>query len=73
MSPDAVNPEPALRRKGSVLRTVKAVAWSFIGLRKGSEYREDLERVNPLHVIGVGLVAIFALVVFLIALVNWIV
>jgi hypothetical protein len=73
MSPDAVNPEPAHRRKGSVLRTVKAVAWSLVGLRKGSEYREDLERVNPLHLIGVGLAAIFALVVFLIALVHWIV
>lgn len=73
MNPDAMNPEPVHRRKASVARTVKAVAWSFIGLRKGSEYREDLERVNPLHVIGVGLVAIFALVACLIALVNWIV
>lgn len=73
MTPDAMNPEPVRRPKASVLRTVKAVAWSFIGLRKGSEYREDLERVNPLHVIGVGLVAIFALVVSLIALVHWIV
>ena len=72
MSED-VQQVPADRRKGSVLRTVKAVAWSFIGLRKGSEYREDLERINPLHVIGVGLAAIFALVVFLIVLVNWIV
>ena len=25
-------------RKGSLLRTVRAVAWSLIGLRKGSEY-----------------------------------
>ena len=73
MNQDAMRPEPAHHRKASVLRTVKAVAWSFIGLRKGSEYREDLERVNPLHVIGVGLAGIFALVVGLIALVNWIV
>lgn len=73
MTPDAMNPEPAHRPKASVLRTVKAVAWSFIGLRKGSEYREDLEKVNPLHVIGVGLAGIFALVACLIALVNWIV
>ena len=73
MNQDAMRPEPAHHRKTSVLRTVKAVAWSFIGLRKGSEYREDLEKVNPLHVIGVGLAGIFALVVGLIALVNWIV
>jgi hypothetical protein len=73
MNQDAMRPELVQRRKSSVLRTVKAVAWSFIGLRKGSEYREDLEKVNPLHVIGVGLAGIFALVVGLIALVHWIV
>jgi len=73
MNHDTVNPVPAHHRKGSVGRTVKAVAWSFIGLRKGSEYREDLERVNPLHLIAVGLVAIFLLVAALVALVHWIV
>ncbi|MDY0105490.1 MAG: DUF2970 domain-containing protein [Giesbergeria sp.] len=73
MSDDAVQDRPAHRRKGSVLRTIRAVAWSLIGLRKGSEYREDLEKIHPLHVIGVGLAAIFGLVVFLIALVHWIV
>ena len=60
-------------RKGSLLRTVRAVAWSLIGLRKGSEYQRDIERLNPLHIIAVGLVAIFLLVIGLIALVNWIV
>jgi hypothetical protein len=56
-----------------LLRTFKAVAWSLIGLRKGSEYQADLERINPLHIIVVGLVAIFALVAFLVAVVNWVV
>jgi hypothetical protein len=73
MNDDALDPVPAHRRKGSVTRTVKAVAWSFIGLRKGSEYREDLEKVHPLHIIAVGLAAIFALVAALVALVHWIV
>jgi hypothetical protein len=63
----------ATGRKGSPLRTIKAVAWSFIGLRKGSEYRQDLEKINPLHVIAVGLAGIFLLVAGLIALVHWIV
>ena len=60
-------------RKGALLRTVRAVAWSLIGLRKGSEYREDLQRIHPLHVIVVGLVAIFGLVALLMALVHFIV
>ena len=60
-------------RKGSFPRTVRAVAWSLIGLRKGSEYQQDLEKINPLHIIVVGLVAIFLLVLSLIAVVNWVV
>ena len=60
-------------RKGSLLRTVRAVAWSLIGLRKGSEYQQDVEKLHPLHIIAVGLVAVFLLVIGLIGLVNWIV
>lgn len=56
-----------------MLRTVRAVAWSLIGLRKGSEYQKDVEKLNPLHIILVGLVAVFLLVIGLIGLVNWIV
>ena len=62
-----------LERKGSLLRTVRAVAWSMIGLRKGSEYQKDIEKLNPIHIIVVGLIGLFLLVGGLIALVNWIV
>lgn len=72
MNPDNSS-ESAVQRKGSLLRTVRAVAWSLIGLRKGSEYQQDLEKINPLHIIVVGLLAIFLLVVALIAVVNWVV
>lgn len=67
-----VAPSPA-QRKGSLLRTIRAVAWSLIGLRKGSEYEKDVEKLNPLHIIVVGLIAVFLLVISLIALVNFIV
>lgn len=60
-------------RKGSLVRTVRAVAWSLIGLRKGSEYEQDVQRLNPLHIIAVGLGAVFLLVLGLIGLVNWVV
>lgn len=65
--------QAALARKGSIWRTVKAVAWSFIGLRKGSEYQQDVEKLNPLHIVLVGLVAVFLLVLALIAVVKWVV
>lgn len=57
----------------SVLHTVKAVAWAFLGIRKRSGYEEDLGRLNPFAIIAVALVAVALFVVGLIALVNWIV
>ncbi len=58
-------------RKGSLLRTVRAVAWAFIGLRKDSEYKRDMERLNPLHLVAIGLVAAVLLVLALAALAHW--
>lgn len=57
----------------SVLRTLRAVLWSFLGIRKGSGLEEDMQRLNPLHVIVVALLAVALFVGALIALVNWIV
>ena len=57
----------------SILHTIKAVAWSFIGIRKNSEYQKDLAKLNPLHIIAVAIVAVLLLVVGLAALVHWIV
>ena len=57
----------------SLLHTVKAVAWSFIGIRKNSEYRNDLARLNPLHIVLVALVGVALIVVGLVALVHWVV
>ena len=60
-------------KPSSFLRTVQAVLWSFVGLRKGSEYQQDLEKLNPFHIIGVGIGAALLFVLGLIALVNWVV
>ena len=62
-----------LARKGSLLGTVKAVGWSFVGLRKGSDLEQDGARLNPLHVIAVGFAGVIVFVAALIALVNWVV
>ncbi|GAB2836500.1 hypothetical protein GCM10027276_43930 [Comamonas piscis] len=66
-------PGPHPPRKGNLWRTVKAVAWSMLGVRKGSEWQEDGVQVTPLQVIAVGLVAIFLFVLGLMALVKWLV
>ena len=56
----------------SGFRTVKTVLWSFIGIRKKSEYEEDLGKANPFHIIAVALVAVALFVGGLIALVHWV-
>jgi hypothetical protein len=55
-----------------VLDTVKAVAWSFIGIRKNSEYQADLGKLNPLHIVAVALVGVVLFVGGLALLVNWV-
>ncbi len=57
----------------SVWRSVKLVAWSFLGIRSKSAYQEDLSKVNPMHVLAVALVGVLLLIVGLISLVNWVV
>ena len=61
------------KQKSSLLRTVKAVAWSFIGLRKGSEFEEDVKQLNPLHIVAVGIAGAVVLVLALVAVVHWVV
>ena len=57
----------------ALLHTIKAVAWSFVGIRKSSEYQNDLARLNPLHIVLVAILAVVVLVAGLAALVQWIV
>jgi hypothetical protein len=62
-----------MSNKISLMRSIKAVAWSFLGIRKSSEFQEDIDKITPLHVLGVGLVAVFLFVISLIVLVNLVV
>ena len=62
-----------MNKKGSVWRAMVAVAWSFLGIRKSSEFQKDIDRITPLHVLGVGLVAALLFVIGLIVLVNLVV
>ncbi len=60
-------------RKGSLLRTIRAVGWGFFGVRKNSDYQEDIAKLTPLHIIAVGLVAVMLFVGGLILLVRYVV
>jgi len=58
----------ASQRKGSFIATMKAVFWSFFGVRKRSDYESDASNLNPVHVLIAGVIgaAIFVLVLLLI-------
>ena len=58
----------ASQRKASFAATMKAVFWSFFGVRKRSDYENDAAKLNPLHVIIAGVIgaAIFVTVLVLI-------
>ena len=63
----------AVARRGSLLRTVRAVGWSFFGVRRSAEHEKDVANLNPLHVILVGLAGAALFVVVLVLLVRWVV
>ncbi|WP_295500325.1 DUF2970 domain-containing protein [Limnohabitans sp. Rim8] len=65
-------PKPSVS-KTAWLRTIQAVLWSFVGLRQNSESQQDIEKLNPFHIIGVAIGAALLFVLGLIALVNWVV
>ena len=47
---------------------MRAVLWSFFGVRRGSEYEKDAVRLNPVYVIiaGIGAAALFVLTLVLV-------
>lgn len=63
----------ATRRKGSWRASFSAVLWSFFGVRKGKDHNSDMEQLNPLHVVVVGLFAGALFVLTLILIVQWVV
>jgi Protein of unknown function (DUF2970) len=63
----------AVARKGSFGQTMKAVAWSFFGIRKSAEYEKDVNQLNPVHVIVAGLIGAALFVAALVLVVNWVI
>ena len=55
------------------LKTIRAVLWSFFGIRKGTGFDEDIAAITPFHLIGVGIGLCFLFVFSLMLLVQWMV
>lgn len=63
----------AVQRKMSFGQTMKAVAWSFFGVRKRADYEKDVQQLNPVHLVIAGLIAAAVFVVVLVLLVKWVI
>lgn len=63
---------PLHKRKGSLLGTVKAVLWGFLGVRRNADYQDDIAKLNPLHLVVVGLIMAILFVFSLILVVRWV-
>lgn len=57
----------------SFWRSIKMVGWSFLGIRKNSEYQQDMASVNPIHIVAVAIGGVLVFVASLMAFVNWVV
>ena len=68
MNPDQHTPEP--RRQSSFVRSMKAVFWSFFGVRKRRDYEDDAVNLNPLHVILAALLGLMIFIGVLVLLVR---
>jgi hypothetical protein len=67
-----LSPRDASPTKGTFWQTVRAVGWSFFGVRKNSAFQDDIAKLHPLQIIAVGLVAALIFVGALILLVHWV-
>lgn len=55
------------------LGTLRAVLWSFVGIRKNSEYQNDLQKLNPIHIVITAVVVVVFMIGGLIGFVNFVV
>lgn len=58
------------KRKASFLSSMKAVFWSFFGVRKRRDYEDDAVNLNPFHVIVAALLGLAIFIGVLLFLVK---
>jgi hypothetical protein len=63
----------AAARRGSFVQTIRAVGWSFFGIRRSKGLEQDLQKLNPVHVIIAGVLGAVVFITVLVLLVRWVV
>jgi hypothetical protein len=49
-------------KKPTIFATFKAVAWSFLGIRKRKDFEQDQVTLKPYHLIAAGIIGVFILI-----------
>jgi preprotein translocase subunit Sec61beta len=65
--------EPQKPASATPLQVVKAVFWSFLGIRRRAEYEKDAVTLKPAQVIVAGIIGAILLVLSLVTLVHFII
>jgi hypothetical protein len=71
MSGDTNDEDGAAKpKKGTVLQLFKAVAWSFLGVRKRADLEADAAQLHPVAVIAAAVVSALLFIVVLLLIVH---
>ena len=65
-------PESPTARKARFGDTLRAVAWSFFGVRKSVDHEQDVKNLNPIHVVIAAVLGVALFVVLLLVLVHFV-
>lgn len=65
--------KPATARKANFGQTFRAVAWSFMGIRKSADHEQDVKKLNPIHVVIAAVIGAAVFVAFLVLLVHFVI
>ncbi|MDR5770392.1 DUF2970 domain-containing protein [Caballeronia sp. LP006] len=72
MNPEARNGRNGRdgRNGGGFLKLVKAVFWSFFGVRRRADLENDAAQLKPLHLIAAGVIGAVVFIVVLLLVVR---
>ena len=72
-APDQPEDASPTARKANFGQTVRAVARSFLGIRRSADHEQDVKKLNPIHVVIAGVLGAAVFVVFLVVLVHFVI
>jgi hypothetical protein len=60
-------------RKLAFGQTFRAVAWSFLGIRRSADHEQDVKQLNPIHVVIAAVIGAAVFVALLVLLVHFVI